>query len=225
MGRNRIKKAVKIFAGGLLILPILASCYAAYGYFDARQDAPQLAIRADQLIAQRRGAEGLGRGRIDKLLLVEDPGFWQHSGVDFSTKGQGATTLTQGLGKSVGFAKFKPGIRKLRLMGYAMGLESKLSKSQIIALALDEVEMGRGPTGWMKGFYSASNIIFARSPDQLTDPEFLSLVAVPIAPRNFDLMNGNVALKTRVGRIQRLVQGECEPSGVGDVWLEGCASY
>jgi monofunctional biosynthetic peptidoglycan transglycosylase len=225
MGRNRVKMAVKAFAGGLLVLTILASGYTAYGYFDARHDAPQLSIRADQLIAQGHSAEGLGPGRIDQLLLVEDPGFWQHSGVDFSTNGQGVTTLTQGLGKSVGFAKFKPGIRKLRLMGYAMGLESKLSKSQIIALALDEVEMGRGPTGWMKGFYSASNIIFARSPDQLTEPEFLKLVAVLIAPRNFDLKNGNVALKTRVGRIQRLVQGGCEPSGVADVWLEGCASF
>ncbi|MDP8912939.1 MAG: transglycosylase domain-containing protein [Pseudomonadota bacterium] len=183
-----------------------------------------MAPRADRLLAQGRGAAGLGPGRIEQLLRVEDPGFEQHSGIDFSTSGAGLTTLTQGVGKRVGFAHFRPGVRKIRLIGYAMGLERSLTKAQIIALWLDTVGMGRGPNGWMTGFYEASRSIYGRPPHLLTEAEFLSLVAVPLAPATFDLQRRNDALQTRVARIQRLVRGQCQPTGLRDVWLEGCAT-
>ncbi len=215
-----IRVAVLAVVG--LLAAVLA--YAADGYFDAKQDSKSLGIRADRLIAEGRGGAGLGPGRIEQLLLVEDPGFERHSGVDLSTAGAGLTTLTQSVAKRVGFKRFRPGIRKIRLMGYAMGLERSLSKQQIIALYLATVEMGRGPRGWMTGFYEASHAIYGRSPAQLTDREFLSLAAVPIAPREFDLQRPNKALVRRVDRIERLAKGECKPAGLRDVWLAGCAS-
>lgn len=223
MGRKRILIAVGAVSAALLLLAA-ALAYAADGYFDARRDSSSLALRADRLIAQSRGAGGLGPGRIEQLLRVEDPGFEHHRGVDFSTPGGGLTTLTQSVAKRVGFAHFRPGVRKIRLIGYAMGLESALTKAQIVALYLDTVGMGRGPNGWMTGFYRASHSIYGRPPHRLTEAEFLSLVAVPIAPRLFDLQNGNDALRERVRRIQRLVRGACRPKGARDVWLEGCAS-
>jgi monofunctional biosynthetic peptidoglycan transglycosylase len=221
--RKWIGIGAKAVVVAVLLLAAAALAYGADGYFDARRDARQLGPRADRLIAQGRGAADLGPGRIEQLLRVEDPGFAGHKGVDFSTPGAGMTTLTQSVGKRVGFANFRPGLRKIRLIGYAMGLERGLTKAQIAALYLDTVGMGRGPGGWMTGFYEASRRIYGRPPALLSEAEFLSLVAVPIAPRMFDLQHPNEALRKRVGRIQRLVHDQCRPSGMRDVWLEGCS--
>lgn len=197
--------------------------YAASGFFAARAAAPALARTADRLMQNGRGARELGPGRLAELLLVEDPGYWNHSGLDLSTAGAGLTTLTQSLSKRVGFTNFKPGIRKLRLMGYAAGLESKLTKEQILALYLDTVWMGGGPNGPMAGFFDASRLIYGRSPAALSKREFLTLVAVVIAPRSYDLTNPDQELLERVRRIERLTRNACEPNGLRDVWLEGCA--
>ena len=218
-----MKRTLLVLTGIALLLVSLAIGYGVYGYFDGRNDGESLRARADALVAAQRGSAGLGPGRIEYLLTVEDPGFARHDGVDFSTDGAGMTTLTQSLGKRLGFERFRPGIHKIRLIGYAMGLEESLSKEQIVALYLDTAEMGRGPNGWMTGFYEASQAIYRRSPAQLADREFLSLVAVMIAPRRFDLRRPDAALDLRVGRIERLVRGECRPTGQRDVWLEGCA--
>ena len=180
--------------------------------------------RADRLIAAGRGPTDLGRGRVEQLLIVEDPGFRKHKGVDFVSAGSGLTTLTQSVGKRVGFASFRPGVRKVRLVGYALGLESRLTKSQILALYLDTVWMGPGPRAPMAGFFNASRQIHGRSPAALTDHEFLSMIAIPIAPRKLSLIDRGPALEERVTRIERLVRKKCAPTGLRDVWLEGCAT-
>ncbi|PRD45425.1 glycosyl transferase [Phyllobacterium phragmitis] len=155
-------------------------------------------------------------------MTVEDPNFANHSGVDFSTSGAGATTITQSASKRLAFEKFQPGVGKIRQTGYAMGLESRLSKDQILALWLETLEMGEGPEGWMTGFYKASSAIYGRPPAELSNSEFIRLVAVLIAPGSYKLRENDTALNERVGRIERLVAGTCAPEGLSDVWLEGC---
>ena len=103
-----------------------------------------------------------------------------------------------------------------------MGLEAQLSKKQILSLWLDTLEMGEGPDGWITGFHKASAAIYGRSPIELSNTEFIRLVAVLIAPGSLKLGESDAALDERVGRIERLVLGACEPKGLGDVWLEGC---
>jgi membrane peptidoglycan carboxypeptidase len=147
-----------------------------------------------------------------------------HNGVDLSTPGSGLTTLTQSAGKRLGFSNFRPGIRKVRLVGYAMGLESRLTKQQILALYLDTVWMGPGPHNPMAGFFNASQLIYGRPPAALSDHDFLSLVAIPIAPRRFSLIARSPELEERVARIERLVKKVCQPDGLRDVWLNGCAA-
>jgi membrane carboxypeptidase/penicillin-binding protein PbpC len=215
-------KLMQVFAVVFPVALLLAFGYGAYGYLDALGDAEDLAARADGLIARGYDAPGLGPGRMDQLLKVQDPGFFTHSGIDLSTPGAGLTTMTQSLAKRVGFEKFEPGIGKLRQTGYAMGLERRLSKSQIFALFLDTVEMGPGPEGWMTGFFGASRTIYRRPVVELDDRAFMALVAVMIAPGNYDLSDRNGELGIRIDRIERLVAGNCKPHGVRDVWLEGC---
>lgn len=196
--------------------------YGAKGYWDALSDAEGLRARADAVIAQGRGGDSLGAAHRAILLAVEDPNFSTHPGVDFSTPGAGLTTITQSAAKRLAFEEFHPGIGKIRQTGYALGLESRLSKEQILALWLDTVEMGNGPIGWMVGFHSASSSIYGRSPAELTEAEFIRLTAVLIAPASYDLVRSDAKLDERAARIRRLVAGVCAPAGFSDVWLEGC---
>lgn len=215
-------RVLKVLSALVLLLTAAALIYGFIGYLDARSDAPRLSARADNLIAGGRSGVDLGPKQLAKLLLVEDPGFVEHSGVDVSSAGGGLTTITQSLAKRVGFETFKPGIAKIRQTGYAIGLEHELSKDQILALWLDTLEMGPGPDGWMTGFFKASNTIYGKPPADLSDKEFLSLVAVLIAPSTYHLGEDDPKLEDRVARIERMVAGSCNPLGNGDVWLEGC---
>ena len=219
-----MKKIAVALVSVMALLLIGLAIYGLDGYVDARSDAVALRLRADRLIAQGRGPGDLGPSRIEQLLLVEDPGFLTHQGVDLDTPGSGLTTLTQSVGKRLGFSAFRPGVRKVRLVGYALGLESRLTKAQILALYLDTVWMGPGPRTPMTGFFNASRQIYGRPPAGLSDHDFLSLVAVPIAPRKFNLIERSPALEERVARIERLVKKKCEPTGLRDVWLDGCAT-
>lgn len=224
-GFNRVMKRVAYVFGVLIVIMLVAVLtYGLEGYFSAREDARSLRLRADWLIAEHRGPEDLGPGRIEQLLMVEDPGFWTHGGADWTTPGSGLTTLTQSVSKHVGFNNFHPGLQKIRLVGYAMGLESKLSKPQILALYLDTVWMGRGPRGSMVGFFNASETVFGHPPSALKRHQFLTLVAVPISPRKLSLAAPNADLNERTARIERLIERKCRPAGLRDVWLKGCAN-
>ncbi len=192
------------------------------GYVDARSDADKLRQRAEELIAKGRGGAALGVENLAILLKVEDPNFTTHYGVDFSTPGAGLTTITQSASKRLAFDQFRPGFAKIRQTGYALGLESRLSKDQILALWLDTLEMGKGPDGWIVGFDKASSTIYGRAPANLNKAEFIRLVAVLIAPSTYDLARNDTALDERTGRIERLVDGRCTPNGLTDVWLDGC---
>ncbi|POF34484.1 transglycosylase domain-containing protein [Roseibium marinum] len=217
-----MNRLFKFLGAAFLLLVAAGLIYGVTGYLDALSDADGLALRADALMTEGRGGKDLGEDRLEKLLMVQDPAFHQHAGLDFATPGAGITTVTQSLAKRVAFRKFKPGIGKIRQTGYAIGLERKLTKDQIMALWLDTLEMGRGPDGWMKGFFVASEAVYQRPPAELTGREFLSLVAVLIAPGAYDLRHEDARLEERIARIERLVSGDCTPQGNGDVWLEGC---
>jgi len=219
-----MKRLVKFAAAILLMWLVALLLYGAKGYTDAVRAGPSLAKRADRLIAAGHGAAGLGPGRIEILLEVEDPGFWRHGGIDMSTPGAGRTSITQSLSKRLGFDRFRPGLRKIRQSGYALGLERGLSKPQILALFLDTAEMGPGRNGrWVKGFYTASLDHFGRLPAALEQKQFLALLAVMVAPREFSLGRPDPALDERVARIERLIAHQCRPNGHNDVRLEGCA--
>ena len=196
--------------------------YGALGYWDAVRQADAYAARADALITDGRGPEDLGIEQLRQLILVQDPGFLDHAGIDLSTAGAGLTTISQSLAKRLGFEEFRPGIGKIRQTGFAMGLERELTKDQILALWLDTVEMGHGPEGWMTGFYEASESIYGRAPSKLTDQEYHRLLAVLIAPGQFRLLDNDEELDDRASRIARLASGDCRPESQSDVWLDGC---
>lgn len=218
-----MKKIVLAIFLLLVVLVAAGLLYGGKGYFDAVAASDSLKKRADEIMAEDRGGNALGDGRLRQLLLVQDPAFETHSGVDMSTPGAGITTISQSVSKRLAFDAFKPGIGKLRQTGYALGLESRLSKDQILALWLETLEMGRGPEGWMTGFFQASEAVYGKAPAQLTDDQYFRLLAVLIAPGKYDLLSNDPELTERARRISRLVAGVCKPVDNGDVWLEGCS--
>ena len=214
--------ALRLFAViGLVLLGLAA--YTGKGWYDATADAPKLRERAKMLSAQELGADTLGRENRALLLKVEDPSFDHNNGTDFSSLGAGKTTITQSLSKRLAFEKFKPGIRKLRQTGYAIGLSQTLSKEEVLTLFLAESSF-RGSDGrWTKSFDAASRRFFGKALAVLDSKSFALMVASGIAPVELAPDAPNAKLLERVVRIERLVNGQCKPSSHDDVWLEGCA--
>lgn len=215
-------KNIALAAAGLLFCT--AILLFGLGWRDGHVDSETHQALANGLMSEGFSGSALNEEHLQWLLAVEDPGFYNHDGVDLTTLGAGLTTLSQSLAKRLAFDDFKPGVSKLRQTGYALGLEQTLSKQQILALFLDTVPMGRCKGMWTVGFFAASQRCYNQPVNALTDEQFLALVAVMIAPSTYDLGKPNAALKERVGLIKQLVNGSCQPKGVFDVWLEGCAS-
>jgi len=191
---------------------------------DSQRDSISLKSHASELIEKGQGPASLGSSRLEWLLQVEDPLFYEHSGIDFKSPGQGTTTITQALAKRTAFANFEPGIKKFRQTIYAMGLENTMTKEEILTLFMATVPMGKCEGKWVSGLHSASEHCLGQPIESISDTQFLNLVAVMIAPARLEIRNPNTERKDRVSRIQALVDGTCQAKGWRDVWLEGCKS-
>lgn len=147
--------------------------------------------------------------RIDTLLKVQDPDFWtREDGVDWSAPL--ATTVAQSVVKKLYFEDFKPGIAKIRqtlIAQFAVG--PLASKNAQLAAFID-----------VNGFDASARKWFGKPLAELTDDEFLSLVATSNNPR--DYAPGTPANAERVRRIEKYLAGLCERRGLADVWLESC---
>lgn len=224
--RKRLSIVLASLALGILAIGVGLGAYAFSGWRDAATGAAALKSEAQRLIATGHGPRDLGTDRLALLIRVEDPDYWAHDGVDFTTPGAGATTITQSLSKRLAFKNFRKGLPKIRQTAYALSLETHLSKDEILALALDRASMGRGPLGGKRvtGFFRASQAFFGAPPREVTEEEFAALVAVLIAPDALSLATPSKTRDERIRRIKRLAAGACAPASHGDVWLEGCAA-
>lgn len=219
---------IKSLSYFLLFLLVIALFYGASGWYQARNDADELRQIAKDMVDNGLGINDLGinqlgGNRSSFVIKVEDPNFLNHNGVDFSTDGAGATTITQSLAKRLAFDNFKPGYQKIRQTGYALGLETKLEKNEIFILFLNTVHMGPYPTGWVKGFHRASKLQYRKSVAEISDEEFIALLSVMIAPAQLRLDKPDEKLQERIERITKLLSEDCTPLDHDDVWLEGCA--
>lgn len=217
---KRILKRLALIVA-LLLLALIG--YSMTGWFDARADAPMLRERVARLRAAGQGAaELLGPDKRAILLRIEDPTFDTNNGTDFSTPGAGQTTITQSLSKRLGFKDFKPGLRKFRQTGYAIGLTSRLSKEEILTLFLAESPFKARDGRWIKGFDAASVQFFGTPLAKLDRDRFILLSASGIAPARLHPDAPNAELIDRVRRIDRLLAGDCRAAGHGDSFLKGC---
>jgi membrane carboxypeptidase/penicillin-binding protein len=212
-------KAFKFFAWGAAGFLIALFLYYLTAIHIARSVTPGLVARILSSPQAVLNTEDFSRKQFDELLAVEDPSFFEHHGIDFKTPGQGITTLTQGLAKQLYFNPFRPGISKLRLILLArFALDPLVSKDDQLRLFVNRVYLGNVAGKSVEGFEDAAQAYYRKSFKQLSDGEYLSLVAMVIAPDNFSVLKHPAANAERVRRIRLLLSGEYKPKGLMDLY-------
>ena len=130
----------------------------------------------------------------DAMVSVEDRRFFSHFGVDpigviralgkRVTEGrfrEGASTITQQLARNLFLNNTKTFTRKINEAVYALALEAKFSKEQILELYLNKVYFGGGAYG----VDSASRKFFGHPASDLTLPEAAIVAGLVKAPSHY----------------------------------------
>ena len=218
MGKGAMMTGRKLFIritaiGMIVILAVVA--YYAWVLYSARRYTVETILPRTKVANYPLGPSALTSRQLEILLKVEDPRFFQHDGVDFSTPGAGITTITQGLVKILYFDKFKPGIAKIKQTLIARYvLDPLMSKEDQLRLFINTVSLGKGA----KGFEQSANIYFNKPFNRLTEDEYIALVAMIISPVTFNMEKFPDRNSERVQRIKRLVSGAYKPRGLLDVY-------
>ena len=159
----------------------------------------------------------------DMLLQIEDPGFFDHKGVDITSKGAGLTSIPQAVAKRLFFDDFKPGFAKLEQTLIARYvITPNIDKESQLTAFLNVVYLGNKEGKPIYGFNDGARAYFGKTVPNLSDDEFLRLSGALIAPKVYPPIAGNEKSDARLARLQKLTAGECVPQGVMDVTLEGC---
>lgn len=203
----------------LLVVGFIA--FESYALWQAKQRTP------DVLAAMSKGELDLSDvppRRMAMLVKVEDPNFFGHKGVDFSTPGAGMTTITQGLVKRFYFDRFRPGFAKIEQSLIArFVLDPALPKRRQLQAYLNFTYLGSSKGRPVIGYADAARTYYGQEFSQLSDREFLSLVAMTMAPNMLDPIRHPQANAERVRRIEAMLAGKCTPQGLRDVALRACA--
>jgi membrane peptidoglycan carboxypeptidase len=218
-----MKGKLKIVWILILAIPGFFILVQIFGFITARMQSPKIIENALKSKLMVLNTDSLSKDQINILLMVEDPAFYSHKGVDHKSSGAGRTTISQGLVKIFYFKKFKPGIAKIRQTLIARFIFDPLvSKDDQLSLFLNYVYLGNNDGKEIRGFEKASKIYFNKSFGELTKNEYLSLVAMPVNPILYGIKTNPENNEQRVRRIRKLLSGECMPLDWKDSDFRDC---
>lgn len=207
-------------AVALSVVGLTALCVCLYYsaiVVKARAQTPAIIAKALSGDRIKLKVSGLSKWQLDALLAVEDPSFYTHNGVDLKTPGAGITTITQALVKIFYFDHFKPGIAKLKQTLIArFALDPLVSKDDQLTLYINYVYLGNARGTQVYGFDDAARIYCNKPFKKLNQDEYLSIIAMPIAPNNFNIFSKPGANAERTKRIKKVVSGEYKPVNLMD---------
>ncbi|MES2070090.1 MAG: transglycosylase domain-containing protein [Pseudomonadota bacterium] len=181
----------------------------------------------------------LSTRQTEILLRVEDPTFYQHSGLSLAD-GQGLATISSAVASQVflsdrrlagmegALQRFYRGVFdccKRADFGrdvMALVLNAKLSKDKQLALYVSEVYMGTNRGQQVKGLTAAAQSYLGKPLQQTTEQEFIGLVAMIKAPNWYHPVRNPAAHLLRAARIQALLSGKCKPDGWFDTSYNRC---
>lgn len=144
------------------------------------------------------------RSMVLATLAAEDADFYKHRGVDpealgramyktlTSDEAQGGSTITQQLIKNTYLSSDRTVSRKLKEMTYAIVLEQKFSKDQILERYLNEAYYGQQSYG----VADAARTYFGKELGQLTLGEATMLAGLPQSPTRYSPLGSNPQLAT-----------------------------
>ena len=212
MRANRIIRFSAVIAT-LLLVAIAA--YYSWVIYSARQYTVSTLLPNSRNADYALSPSDLSPHQLGILLKVEDPRFFEHGGVDFSTPGAGITTITQGLVKLLYFDKFTPGIAKLKQTAIAAyALDPLMPKQEQLRLFINTAYLGRN----VRGFEQAAHAYFHKPFKQLGEEEYIAIVAMLIAPEIFSVEKFPARNVERVARIKNVVSGAYKPLGLFDLY-------
>lgn len=210
--------SARIFKKAGLVLAVALAAgitYYAGVVYAARRYTVEVLLPKARAAGYPLATSDLSPRQLDILLKVEDPRFFSHAGIDFSTPGAGSTTLTQRVVETMYFEHFEPGLDTLQQILIASGaLDPLMPKAEQLRVFINTVYLGPAA----HGFEPAAQQYFHRPFKQLGEDEYLALVAMIIAPDVFDLRNQPERNAERVARIRSLVAGQYTPRGRCDVY-------
>ena len=214
-------RALIWFLGAGALALIAATGHYANEVRVARVATPSLVAEAWKRFGAQLKLTDLSQDRQAMLLAIEDPAFTRHHGVDLETPGAGMTTITQGLVKLIYFpGGFKQGVAKVRQTLIAQyALDPLVSKNDQMQLFLNICYLGSKNGQPIHGYAVAAQAYFGKNFAELTDEEFLSLVAMHIAPDSLE--PGTPENTQRVQRIRAYLSGKYQPASVLDVDYNG----
>lgn len=207
----------------LLAVVILFVCAAQFIW--AYLTAPEIVQHFERSGKLSLDPTNFAPTRRDWLLAVDDPMFYHHHGIDSRTRGAGYTTITEGLVKTLYFDHFRPGLlrwRKVKQTIIAIAFDARVSKQEQLRLFVNVVYLGNRDGHDVRGFSSASEEYFGKSFAQISDEEYLELVAMIVAPDKYNVATHPDINRDRVLRMKRLLAGTCTPNGVRDVEYADC---
>ena len=213
-------KTKKIILSSILLLIVI---FPVIDILVARQKTPELVSSALQNKHCVLKIEEINKRYVEILLIVEDPHFYIHKGVDLTTPGAGLTTISQGLVKIFYFENFTPGIKKIRQTWIARFVFDPLvSKKQQLQLFINYAYLGNTNGKPIMGFEQASLVYYKKRFADLCIDEFLSLVAMLLNPNQYNIITNHEKNQERVRRIKKLISMKCHPIDLMDSELNCC---
>lgn len=227
-----LKVSGKVLLGTAVALSIYLSITATWASLSVSALLPEITTSNEQPL--------LTTAQENILLKIEDPTFYDHAGIDIS-EGQGLTTITSSLARNVflfgesltgvkgSFQSFYRGVFKcckrvdLGRDVMALILNQNLSKEQQLQLFVSSSYMGGHKGRQIKGFPAAASSYFNKPLSELSNNEFITLVAMLKAPNYYHPTKGAKNLEVRASSIKKIIAGTCKPSGWLDTKYKHCA--
>lgn len=209
----------KKVVSGIFFAVFLFVGYEAYAIYEARTETADIfsSISTSGKIAIQ--LEDLSEERVQSLLSVVDPDFYKHNGLDFKTTGAGMTTITQIITQSLYLDKFNPGFERIEQSLIAFfAVTPTISKDEQLTVFINTVDLGVLDGQSIRGFSDASRAYYDKPLKELANDEYLSIVAMIIGPRTFNIKQHPMKNHERVTLIKKLLSGEYVPDGNGDVF-------
>ncbi len=140
------------------------------------------------------------------FVAAEDARFYDHVGVDGISilravinnlrsggRGQGGSTITQQVARSLLLSREKTYIRKIKEAILAYRIDKVLSKEQILHIYLNQIYLGEKSYG----VEAASRTYFGKSAANLDLPEMAIMAGLPQAPSRYSPFKNYAAAKKR----------------------------
>lgn len=131
---------------------------------------------------------------INAFIAIEDKRFYKHNGVDIIRSGHatinylfgkgdfGGSTITQQLIKNLTGRSESTPQRKIKEAFEAIDLEKKYTKSQILEMYLNIINLSSG----CQGIGAAAEYYFSKKPNELSLAECASIAAITNNPTKYD---------------------------------------